>query len=102
MSAMDPDQRTAGAQPIQAPEAAAAPLQDAGAGDLAGSSAGPPGGDAHRGPGPAAQPAPAPEAPLSRGPFAGRREVTGWDGTFESAVEAELITRPPPLTWNRW
>ena len=43
MSALDSDQRTAGSLPI-APEAAAAPLQDAGADDLAGSSGGPPGG----------------------------------------------------------
>ena len=99
MSAMDHDQRTAEAQP--APEAAAAPLQDTGADTLAGSSGGPPGGDAHRDAGPAAQPVPAQGLP-NRGPFAGRREVTGWDGTYESAVEAELITRPPPLTWNRW
>ena len=92
MSAMDPDQRTAEAQP--APEAAAAPLQDAGADTLAGSSGGPPGGDAHREAGPAAPPAPAQELP-TRGPFAGRREVTGWDGTYESAVEAGIIRRPP-------
>ena len=99
MSAMDQDQRTAGTQP--APEAAAAPLQDTGADTLAGSSGGPPGGDARREAGPAAPPGPAQEAP-PRGPHAGRREVTGWDGTYESAVEAGLITRPPPLSWNRW
>ena len=30
------------------------------------------------------------------------REVTGWDGTFEEAVDADVIPRPPPLNWNRW
>ena len=98
MSTMDQDERTAGTQ--SAPEAAAAPLQDAGADIMAGSSGGPPGGDAH-GDGTAAPPAPAQELP-ARGPYAGRREVTGWDGTYESAVEAGIITRPPPLSWNRW
>ena len=85
MSAMDQDQRTAEAQP--APEAAAAPLQDAGghgAEILASSSGGPPVGDAH-GEGPAAPPGPAQELP-ARGPFAGRREVTGWDGTYELSL----------------
>ena len=84
MSAMDQGERTAGTQP--ALEAAAAPLQDAGAETLAGSSGGPPGGDAHGDAGPAAPPAPAQELP-ARGPYAGRREVTGWDGTYESAPE---------------
>ena len=98
MSTMDQDERTAGT--LSAPEAAAAPLQDAGADIMAGSSGGPPGGDAH-GDGTAAPPAPAQELP-ARGPYAGRREVTGWDGTYESAVDAGIITRPPPLSWNRW
>ena len=93
------DERTAGTDP----EAAAAPLQDAGghgAEILASSSGGPPVGDAH-GEGPAAPPGPAQELP-ARGPYAGRREVTGWDGTYESAVDAGIINRPPPLSWNRW
>ena len=94
MSTMDQDERTAG---TLAPEAAAAPLQDAGAEILASSSGGPPGGDAHREEGSAAPPAPAQELP-TRGPHAGRREVTGWDGTYESAVDAGIIARPPPLS----
>ena len=30
------------------------------------------------------------------------REVTGFDGTYEEAVEMELIERPPPMVWNSW
>ena len=29
-------------------------------------------------------------------------EVSGFDGTFEEAVEMGLIDKPPPLKWNRW
>ena len=111
---MDLDQRT-GEDPQGRPVATAAPLQDAGAGGAAqaaaasapgavvpaGSSGGPDEGDASRALGPAA-PLGAPEPAVRRGPFADRREVTGWDGTFEEAVDADVIPRPPPLNWNRW
>ena len=111
---MDLDQR-AGGDPQGRPVAAAAPLQDVAAGGAAsaaaasapgavvpaGSSGGPTEGDASRAPGPAA-PLSAPEPAARLGPFADRREVTGWDGTFEEAVEADIIQRPPPLSWNRW
>ena len=29
-------------------------------------------------------------------------EVSGFEGTFEEAVEMGLIDKPPPLKWNRW
>ena len=29
------------------------------------------------------------------------REVTGYDGTFEQAVESGLIDQPPPMAWNK-
>ena len=111
---MDLDQRT-GEDPQGRPVAAAAPLQDAGAGGAAqpaaasapgavlpaGSSGGQDEGDASRTLAPAA-PLGAPEPAVRRGPWTDRREVTGWDGTFEEAVDADVIPRPPPLNWNRW
>ena len=30
------------------------------------------------------------------------REVTGYDGSFEEAVEVGLYDKPPPLVWNDW
>ena len=27
-------------------------------------------------------------------------EVTGFDGTFEEAVEIGIIVQPPPMIWN--
>ena len=95
---MDLDQRT-GEDPQGRPVAAAAPLQDAGAGGAApaaaasapgavlpaGSSGGQDEGDASRTLAPAA-PLGAPEPAVRRGPWTDRREVTGWDGTFEEAA----------------
>ena len=40
--------------------------------------------------------------PAADGGPARQREVTGFDGTFEEAVEADLIDKPPPMKWNRW
>ena len=41
-------------------------------------------------------------APAADGAPARQREVTGYDGTFEEAVEADLIDKPPPMIWYRW
>ncbi len=30
------------------------------------------------------------------------KEVTGFDGTFEEAIEEGIVTMPPPMMWNRW
>ena len=32
----------------------------------------------------------------------GTREVTGWDGTFEEAVEMGMVIQPKPLRWQEW
>ena len=37
-------------------------------------------------------------APTAGG--AGYREVTGYDGTYEEAIEAGLVKCPPPMKWN--